>query len=304
MFSTYFELTIFLKSLSNPLTSPDNSPQSSVDVSVSTVFYRGAHSVPENLVFSSQDSVCFYVHLSAFSGAAECAFRPILSAPLSDSRYQTTRIHVPETSEILNIIFHVIYNMSCLKHSPSFNAIVTAIGRMPVYEISPKDYMAPSTPLHELLLHSMSHHPLEVYAIAAHYDVYDIAEAASAHLLSYPLNSISDEIVTQMGPVYLKRLLCLHANRLNALKYMIMTPPTFHAPTESCTYEEQKKLSRTWVMAAAHLVWDAQPSLSTHNLEAAFRPLQDQLSCPECCEIFSGRVREVAQGWSGVKDTI
>ncbi|KAF9462790.1 hypothetical protein BDZ94DRAFT_1260354 [Collybia nuda] len=291
-------------SLPDRLTPPDDTPQSSVVVSVSTAFYPGAHSPLENLIFSSQDSVYFYVHSSIFSGDAKYAFRPILSAPLSDPRYEVNMVHIHETSEILNIIFHAIYNMSCLKNSPSFGTIVTAIERMQFYEIGPKEYMAPSTPLHELLLHHMPRHPLEVYTLAAHYDLYDIARATSAHLLSLSLSSISDEMAIRMGPVYLKRLLNLHGNRTSALKYAVMIPPMLHPPTDSCTYNDQGKLSRAWVLVAAYLVWDSQPSLSVYSLEAAFRPLQDELSCPQCQDILARRVREAAQEWAGVKYTI
>ncbi|KAF9456083.1 hypothetical protein BDZ94DRAFT_1276559 [Collybia nuda] len=263
-----------------------------------------AQLIPEDLVFSTQDSVCFYVHSAIFSGAAENAFRCVLSRPISDPTYQTTIIHVPEVSEVLNIMFHALYNISCLKNSPSFDSTMTTIYRMPVYGINPKDYLIPSTSLHELLLHHIPHHPLEIYTIAAHYDAHDIAEATSAHLLAYPLSSITDEMAIHMGPVYLKRLLCLHANRSNTLKYTVMLPPAFHEATESCTFADQGRLSRAWVLVAAYLVWDSQPSLSVYSLEAAFRPLQGLLTCSECRELLADRVKEAAQEWSGVKCTI
>jgi hypothetical protein len=47
--------------------------------------------------------------------------------------------------------------------------------------------------------------PLQLYALAAHYDIFDLAVPTSSHLLSFPLSRLSDEMVERMGAIYLKR---------------------------------------------------------------------------------------------------
>ena len=86
-------------------------------------------------------------------------------------------------------------------------------------------------------------------------------------LQSHPLDVINlvtstDEMVTQMGPTYLKRLFFLHLGRNEALKRLLFTPLTLHGPTLQCDFAEQEKLVRAWVLAAAYLAWDARLGLS------------------------------------------
>jgi hypothetical protein len=231
------------------------------------VFYPGAHSVDSDSIFSSLDSVHFYVHSDVLLGAAEHAFRPILAAPLSDPRYRTTIVHVDETSEVLNLIIHALYSMSPVRHAPTFDNIVTAIDRMPHYAINPRNHIIPLNPLHGLILHFAPLYPLEVYALAARYDIFDVAETTSSHLLSHSLEKISDEMATRMGAVYLKRLLCLHVSRFIALKNIILVPPFPHPPTTACGFENQRKLTRAWAMVASYLAWDARPGPWYYTLD-------------------------------------
>lgn len=227
-------------------------------------------------------------------------------------------MYVNETAEVLNIIIHALYSMSSARHSPSFDIIVVAIDRMSRYAINPRDHIIPSNPLHGLLIHFAPLYPLEVYALAARYDVYDIAESTSSHLLSYSLDTISDEMASRMGAVYLKRLLCLHVSRFNALKNIVLVPPYPHPPTTSCDFENQQKLTRAWALVASYLAWDARPGpwrntsrpvythltksdLSVHSMQAAFNPLHDQLTCRQCQYVFMARMRDVASQWASVK---
>lgn len=152
--------------------------------------------------------------------------------------------------------------MSCAHYSPPFSVLVTAVNHLQTYGISPKPIIIPSTPIYTLLLSHSPVFPLELYTLAASYDLYDLAVATSSHLLSFPLATLTDEMAEQIGPIYLKRLFFLHFGRSDALKRVLLPPPNPHAPTPWCGFDEQKKLSRAWALASAYLAWDARPGTS------------------------------------------
>ena len=204
------------------------------------------------------DNVFFYVDSHLLLAASENSFRELLPA----SRQPSNAIPVPEHSTVLNIVLHSIYDMSCVHYSPSFAAIITAVNRLPVYGISPKKRIAPSTHLYSLLLSHAPLYPLELYALAASHDLYDLAVSTSSHLLSFPLASLTDEMAQHIGPIYLKRLFFLHFGRSDALKRVLLPPPHPHPPTTFCDFAEQKKLTRAWALASAYLAWDARPGKS------------------------------------------
>ncbi|KAJ6614300.1 hypothetical protein B0H10DRAFT_164568 [Mycena sp. CBHHK59/15] len=280
-----------------------DSPEESV--SVSTTFFPGAghHSQPPDVALLSKDSVFFYVHADLLLDASENRFRAMLPVQPADGDDQPV-LNVPESSPVLNIILHAIYDMSSAHYSPSFDTLVKAVDAMPIYGINPKLRITPSTPLFTLLLSHAPLFPLELYALAAHYDIYDLAVPTSSHLLAFPLSRLSDQVVERMGPVYLKRLFFLHFGRAEALKRVLLPPPHPHAPTSSCDFQSQKGLTRAWALASAYLAWDVRPDLSTSTLESALRPLSEHLPCGLCKNALDTRVKNLIVQWSIVKRTI
>jgi hypothetical protein len=227
-------------------------------VSVSTTFFPGAQhfATPPDTVLLSSDNVFFYVHSHLLLAASENGFRG--RVPTS-SKDENLVISIHENSAVLNILLHTVYDMSCAHYSPTFPSLVTSVNRLPVYGIRPKVRIAPSTPLFSLLLSHAPLFPLELYALAASHDLYDLAASTSSHLLSFPLATLTDEMAERIGPVYLKRLFFLHFGRSDALKRVLLPPPNPHAPTAFCDLTEQKKLTRAWALASAYLAWDARP---------------------------------------------
>jgi len=256
------------------------------------------------VVLLSSDHVFFYVHSHVLLDASENGFNSLLSSLPPPTRDQQLMVTVPEVSAVLNIILHAVYNMSCAHYSPPFSLLVDAIDRLAVYGISPKMRITPSTPLYAILLSYAPLVPLDLYALAAAYDLYDLAVATSSHLLSFPLASLSDEMAERMGPVYLKRLFFLHFGRSDALKRVLLPPPHPHPPTPWCDFTEQKKLTRAWALASAYLAWDARPDLSTGTMESALRPLTDHLTCEQCQSVLRERIKNLVVQWSIVKRTI
>jgi hypothetical protein len=238
-------------------------------VSVSTTFYPGSHidSLPPDLVMLSSDSVFFYVHSHVIMVASDNSFGSLITPALSVGKDQMTPlISVPESSTVLNIILHCIYEISCAHYCHSFDALRTAINAMPCYGISVKTRIIPSNPLFNLLLSHAPLHPLDLYALAASHDLYDVTVSTSPHLLSFSLATLTDEMAERIGAVYLKRLFFLHFGRVDALKRLLLSPPHPHAPTQWCDFAEQKKLTRAWALASAYLAWDARPGACVFHI--------------------------------------
>ena len=212
------------------------------------------------------DNVFFYVHSHLLLAASENRFRELLPTSQQPSNVQDPVISVPEYSSVLNIVLHSVYDMSCVHYSPSFATIITAVNRLPLYGIPPTRRITPSTHLFSLLLSHAPLYPLELYALAASHDLYDLAVSTSSHLLSFPLASLTDEMAQHIGPIYLKRLFFLHFGRSDALKRVLLPPPQPHPPTPFCDFSEQKKLTRAWALASAYLAWDARPGYSIFYL--------------------------------------
>lgn len=238
-----------------------DSPDNATLVSVSTTFYPAAqhHSLPPDVILLTADSVFFYVHSHVLVCASDNGFHGLLPVPPPMSKDQDPILHIPESSAVLNIVLHAIYEMSCAHYSPSFSHLVTAVRRLPYYGIPPKSRIVPTTPLYSLLLSHAPLRPIELYALAARYDLYEVAVATSSHLLSFPLSTLTDEMADAIGPVYLKRLFFLHFGRSDALKRVLLNPPHPHPPTQWCDFSDQKKLTRAWALASAYLAWDARP---------------------------------------------
>ena len=225
---------------------------------MSTTFFPGSEHLasPPDTVLLTTDNVFFYVHSHLLLAASDNRFRELLQ---QHSNAQDPVISVPENSTVLNIVLHSVYDMSCVQYSPSFSTIITAVNRLAVYGIPPKTRITPSSYLFSLLLSHAPAYPLELYALAASHDLYDLAVATSSHLLSFPLGSLTDEMAQYIGPIYLKRLFFLHFGRSDALKRVLLPPPHLHPPTPFCDLAEQKKLTRAWALASAYLAWDARP---------------------------------------------
>ncbi|KAF5388260.1 hypothetical protein D9615_000363 [Tricholomella constricta] len=289
--------------LPTPPLSHDGSGSPPPLVSVSTTFYPGAHhqSLSPDAVLLSSDHVFFYVHSHILLRASDNDFHSLLPPPPSSSKHHDPIVDVPESSAVLNIILHTIYDMSCAHYSPSFSHLCTSVKRLPYYGVHPKSCFTPTTPLYTLLLSHAPLYPLEIYTLAASFDLYDLAVSTSSHLLSFPLSSLTDEMAEAIGPVYLKRLFFLHFGRTDALKRVLLPPPHPHPPTDSCDFSDQKRLTRAWALASAYLAWDARPDLSTCSMELALRPLAEHLACGDCKHALEDRIKNLVSQWSIVK---
>ncbi|KDR74256.1 hypothetical protein GALMADRAFT_250030 [Galerina marginata CBS 339.88] len=272
-------------------------------LSISTAFHPTSTPAPDT-VFSSVEGVAFYVHAKTILDSCQDAFKPCISAPLSDPQYRLEIIHLDIPSAVLNIILHTLYGTSPAAHSPDLETLVHAVDCMPSFSLSPQAFIRPSSPLYELLLAHAPLHPLEVYALAAHHGLSTLAVNVSCHLLSCDLPAITDEMAVRMGAVFLKKLLQLHAERLASLKAILLQPPPPHPQSDGCQFADQVKLTRAWVLVSAYLAWEARADLSTHAIRATLNPLLRHLSCELCHQTMQDRIKEVVVQWISVKRTI
>lgn len=244
-------------------------------VSVSTTFFPGANlnPLPPDLILLSSDAVFFYVQSSQVLSASENGFRGLLPLKPFKGPHPALKalglsqdlgpiIPLPEPSSVLNVVLHVIYNLSPAHYSPTLETLCAAIDALASYGVPVARHCAAATPIYAMILAYAPIAPVDVYALAASHDLYELAVPASAHLLGFPLANLSDEHAARMGPLYLKRLFFLHLGRIDALKRLLLPPPHPHAPTAECDFTEQKKLTRAWALASAYLAWDARPGWS------------------------------------------
>lgn len=191
--------------------------------------------------------------------------------------------------------------MSCTHYSPSFEDLSEAVNTLKMYGLPITTFLTSSTPLSIALLAHAPTRPLDLYALASSYDLHELAVSTSPHLLSFSLPTLSDEMAAKIGPIYLKKLFFLHLGRTDALKRLLLPPPHPHAPTPTCDFMEQKKLTRAWALASAYLTWDARPDMSASTMEAALHPLADHLQCDLCKQSLRDRIRDLVVQWSVVK---
>ncbi len=201
----------------------------------------------------SNDAVVFYVHRYRLIEASSNGFDSLLD--LHGSYFLRV---VPEHSEQLNIMLHVVYGISCSPFQPNIDTILTVVCLLPKYGLQPKNYVAPTLPLFNDIRYRMPASPLLTYVISSNYDLIELAVMASAYLLSLDISTMSAEMVEFINPVYLKRLFDLQRARIDALKHQLSLPPGPHPATPECDFIAQKSLTGAWVHSTASLIWNAQ----------------------------------------------
>ncbi|KAJ7776291.1 hypothetical protein B0H16DRAFT_1659742 [Mycena metata] len=264
--------------------SPQSSNAANGSLSISNTFLPTAQLRPQtpDLSLLSTDLIFFYVHSQVLESASGNSFNNLLPAHSPEGADNCSILSIPEASSVLNIILHTLYGLDCAHHLPSFPTLVKAVDSMQIYGITAELTIKPSTPLFALLLSHAPHVPMDLYTLAGHHNIEDLAVAVSAHLLSFSLSRLTDAAAQRMGAIYLKRLFFLHLGRVEALKRVLLSPPGAHQPTPGCSIDQQRALAREWALASARLATDLRPDISTQALELALLPLAAPLPCTLC----------------------
>ncbi|EMD37600.1 hypothetical protein CERSUDRAFT_136275 [Gelatoporia subvermispora B] len=276
-------------------------------VSVSIAFHPEANlsEARPDLALLSSDGIFFYVHSYHVLAASSNNFASLL--PASPGHVYTDHgpiIPVPESGDVINVVAHTIYNIPCSHYTPSIDTLIASVHAMHKYGMPLKSLITPSTLLFSLILAQAPLAPIQFYALAGAYDLDDLTVTVSSHLLAYHLSSLTDELATRMGPVYLKRLFFLHLGRMEALRRLLLMPPRPHPSSAECNFADQRSLTRAWALASAYLAWEARPDMSTSAMESALYSMGSRLSCPECKKSLSDRVKELVIQWSIIKRTV
>ncbi|KAF8906451.1 hypothetical protein CPB85DRAFT_1376658 [Mucidula mucida] len=273
-------------------------------LTVSTAFHPAAGLVPSgqpDILFQSADGVLFYLHRAVVAKASSNGFGSLL---LHDA---TAPISVHDDSAVLNIILHAIYDLPSAQFSPSLPMLVAAVDRMALYGLAPTRFILPSTAtassssdVFAQLCSHVPYWPIDVYMLAAHHGLEDLAVLASGHLLSFKLETLTDEMTVRMGARYMKRLVFLHLDRIGRLKEILLIPPMAHeggGGIGGCKDNPQ----RAWALAAASLVYDVKPDLSPHLLAASMKRYAGDIPCAACMDCFQRRLAEAVVLWSNVR---
>ncbi|KAL1746937.1 hypothetical protein HDZ31DRAFT_33121 [Schizophyllum fasciatum] len=262
-------------------------------MSISTAFNDHVHPGPyrPDVELLSADGVLFAVSSSMLVNSSSNGFAHVLSTP-------HTRQTIREGAEVLNLILHAAYGMSPAAYKPTVQLCLDAIRQLPTYGMDPHTYVKPGAPLYEALRPFIPLAPLRVYAVAGSCDLYELAQTASAHLLSFPIHTISDADADEMTAVYLKRLFLLQHSRVLRLRDLLGQPPEFHPETSTCAFKAQKALAQAWGRCVALMIAEARPDTSNATLRERLSTLKDDVTCDHCKNMLEARIWKAVVDWT------
>ncbi|EEB86846.1 hypothetical protein MPER_16050 [Moniliophthora perniciosa FA553] len=138
---------------------------------------------------------------------------------------------------------------------------------------------------------------MEVYSLAGHHDMRDLAVAASPHTLSFNLLNLSEELAEHMGATYLLRLLHLHMRRRTILLRLLARAPDSHGETEQCRSEDQM-LKEEWDMSVGCLVGKLNAGTTPGFIQEAVMSHTSNITCEECIRARDAHLSFVLAEWS------
>ena len=264
---------------------------------------------PLDLTIVSSDLVHFHVHSHRLLANSSNNFNGRLSHPLSShlDGHDFPTLKEAESGRILNVVLHVIYgtteHIRSSQTTLSLTDILSVISTLQLYGISIRGVADPSSALFDAIVAHCPYSPLAVYIIGAKYnqDLHHIAKHASQYLLSLDLSSISDEAASDMGSVYLKRLVLLHTTRIREFKRIVSQSPPLHTPQQSC---DSTPLARVWGLGSAYLAWIASADVEESVIDNIIGQLEAKLPCDACKAILREKGQRLTRDWAAVTVSI
>ncbi|KAF8607834.1 hypothetical protein BDV93DRAFT_519832 [Ceratobasidium sp. AG-I] len=239
------------------------------------------------------------IDLHSISSANDNEFPP------SDPNGQSPEvIVVPEPASLLNIVLLIVYGLSMERYQPDLQLLCRVLPALAGYGYQPRGLVISHSEIFYLLLAHSKTHPLVVYALAASYNLEQLAISCSQNTLGVELSEITDDLAAVMGPIYLRKLFFLHLGRTAALKRILLEPPSSHPPSETCDLDNQKSVTRAWALAVAYIAVEGRPDTHPTMLSTSLSTLGDHLACSDCRATLAARVQSVVQQWSAVSLTI
>lgn len=231
------------------------------DLDIQNPIHDG-NGIPD-LVLVSADRVHFHVHYWKLSEESYNSFGALL-LPRNIPTYNATYyLELFEPAAVLRIVLCAIYGRFSRDDAPLLPDMFGALEALEKYGFYPHAYTLPQSPLRSYLLrHTVDQdNAIQVYALAANWNLEDIAVITSSYLLGYPFTRINDELADYMGSLYMLRLAQLQEDRICKLRELIFTEPSLHGPQALCGFESQRRVTIGWARAVANLGWRISPGL-------------------------------------------
>lgn len=275
----------------------------------------GTH-VPADLILASVDSIRFHVHQDWLVAASINSFSGELSLPLRrdvaiiDTGISATGdqglpvLDLPYAGAVVNLLLCAVYNRTASDSTQHPNTSLAdlsdVVPALKEYGIPLQTSFAAPSVLYALMSSYCPHSALTVYAIAASHapELHHLAEHASQFLLSFDLSTLTDEMASRMGAIYLRRLFMLHIDRAQAFRRLVLTPPNAHAPVARC---DSGSLKQAWALATAYLTWSATPDVAETMIDAVLKAILDRAQCNACQVSLRQRFQDLKQSWALVK---
>ncbi|KAG8942537.1 hypothetical protein FRC04_003608 [Tulasnella sp. 424] len=256
------------------------------------------------------DGVFFYTHISSLQQYSSNNFGGLLPSQgggsgLVPAVVQLRTIAIQESSQVLNILLHILYGLNCERYAPNLDVIAHILEScFPRYGLQTIGAGDPSGIGAMILKHAPSA-PIRAYGLAASLGLEAICVATSQFTFQVTMDTVSEADALRMGAVYLLRLFLLHTNVLDTLKRLLANLPSLHDPNKSCTSAGQQKLVEAWREAAGSIILQPAPQrTTTTDLIIAFGPVRGRTACPRCRECCQRRTTQMIREWETLKRTI
>ena len=177
-------------------------------------------------------------------------------------------ILVPESSPVLNLVLHCVYDLSCTRFSSTVEDVSNCVATIVKYGLPLATYSSRGGSLYNLVLSKAPTAGIQMYALAAEHGLEQLAIGVSPFLLSLDLATLTDDLAGRMGAVHLRKLFFLHLGRSAALKRLLSPPLNYHTPDDACGVREHDALMNAWSLAIAPLAWNARPG-TLHSCSTA-----------------------------------
>ncbi|KAH6912906.1 hypothetical protein BKA70DRAFT_1218991 [Coprinopsis sp. MPI-PUGE-AT-0042] len=244
-------------------------------------------------VFKTNDATLLYVDSAKIPNGA---FASVVRSTPDD----VVTVDVAESSAVLDVILHALYDAAFSPDSPSLDLLDQSIDRMHIHGIQPPKCIYSGCAVYRALMTLAPDDPFRVYALAAFHNLHDLAVEVSSFTLALSLADVDDAKAVRMGAIYYKRLIALHFNRKHMLRDLIVFSPSSHPRTESCGNNEYITLSRAWNLRVSELLLSdiVLGGLTVDMLRDWFMTLESDLPCNLCIDSLKTRIDGLMSKWA------
>ncbi|KAI0342266.1 hypothetical protein BDW22DRAFT_1429130 [Trametopsis cervina] len=290
----------------SPTTNKAFNPPYLPTIEVSSTFSldAGLDSAAPNIVIASADRVFFFLHFDKLLAASTNRFGGLLPHGPQPTEMNLLTCIVHDRADILNIVLHCLYEISCGSYHPSLECLDEAICAQKRYGLNAQHYLARGAPLYDTVLQHAPCLPMETYALAATHGCEDLAVAASAYTLHIELQHLDSAMLQRIGIHYLQRLLRLHTTRMGALKRLLDEPLYPHIAKPYCSAEQRQIVGRAFQLAAAQVFYSATPALPRTGIETIMNSLVEAVKCHDCRQALESHIKQLVTQWILTQCTI